>query len=575
MVSREEMPWSQTDIINQSTWIGTEDLPLFGMLSFPASCSVRGGVIIAPPVGFEARAARRALRKLAILLAEHDFIALRFDYLGTGDSSGDFGSALPNPQWLIDVEVAASYLRELGVQSVSAVGMRLGATIVGVAANHRHLDLESFVAWDPCETGRSYLRELGALESLRRKIAPENEDGVVETAEFLFSQEMANSMRKLKLSEFSSANDAKRCLVVTREHRPLSSSLKDVLAKGKVEFESTSEQESLIDVHPFFAKIPDSTISRIVSWIAKDQDSTYINIEVEPRTTVHLSGKNANISEHALQIGPRGLFAITSEPVGVSSGPRIVLLGGIHEDHTGPSRLWVELSRRWAEVGLRCTRLDVSGMGESARLHDDPPMQTIDQIWINDVTEIGRSLSPADPSDCVYVGMCSGAFLALQAAFESGARGLCLINPTGSTDYAHAIARLEKSSSKLAHWFAITLKGILEPHPLLGSILWYFLRRPLPRRWSTDVTRTILSRGTDIYVLATPDELSPYQNVPMLRRFSRQRPNTGGNYPFIHVAGLDHDMTFAEGRKRTAELMQDYVARRYGSGNPTNQSTGV
>src|SRR5665213_1134337 len=76
--------------IEEPLWFGPEQRPLFGWLTWPAGGHARGGVLCAPPIGREARAGRRAVRSLALSLAQQGFVTLRFDYDGTGDSSGDF-----------------------------------------------------------------------------------------------------------------------------------------------------------------------------------------------------------------------------------------------------------------------------------------------------------------------------------------------------------------------------------------------------------------------------------------------------------------------------------------------------
>src|ERR1019366_1252320 len=100
---------------------------------------------------------------------EAGFVALRFDYAGTGDSNGGFATAPSDPQWIDNVANAVSYLRNSRITLVSVVGMRLGATLAGLAASRHDLGLTSMVLWDPCESVHRYLRELRALESLRRE----------------------------------------------------------------------------------------------------------------------------------------------------------------------------------------------------------------------------------------------------------------------------------------------------------------------------------------------------------------------------------------------------------------------
>ena len=82
--------------------------------------------------------------------------------------------------WTEGVDQGVALLRSLGITSVSAVGMRMGATIVGTAASTFDLGLLSFAMWDPCESGRSYVRELVALGALGPDVIETGSDEPVE-----------------------------------------------------------------------------------------------------------------------------------------------------------------------------------------------------------------------------------------------------------------------------------------------------------------------------------------------------------------------------------------------------------
>ncbi len=58
------------------------------------------------------------------------------------------------------------------------------------------------------------------------------------------------------------------------------------------------------------------------------------------------------VRESVVDLGPNDLFGVVSEPLDGVQGPLIVMVNGVHEDHVGPARLLVELSRRWAQLGL-------------------------------------------------------------------------------------------------------------------------------------------------------------------------------------------------------------------------------
>jgi pimeloyl-ACP methyl ester carboxylesterase len=83
----------------------------------------------------------------------------RFDYYGTGDSSGEFETTTPD-DWLADIGAAVKELQAIsGVRRVRLAGVRLGATLAAKAALELRL-VDRLVLWDPIETGAAYLRQL-------------------------------------------------------------------------------------------------------------------------------------------------------------------------------------------------------------------------------------------------------------------------------------------------------------------------------------------------------------------------------------------------------------------------------
>ena len=70
-----------------ATFFGPPHSPLFGVLHLPVDEQIRGGVIICGSIGREGITSVRFQRNLANDLAERGFAVLRFDYLGTGDST--------------------------------------------------------------------------------------------------------------------------------------------------------------------------------------------------------------------------------------------------------------------------------------------------------------------------------------------------------------------------------------------------------------------------------------------------------------------------------------------------------
>jgi pimeloyl-ACP methyl ester carboxylesterase len=146
-------------------YIGTSERPLFGVYEAPDRRQrVRGGVVICAPVLHEYIRAYRALRNLGVQLAETGFHVLRFDYYGSGDSSGR-SDEMTVAECLANICSALDELKDItGLQKVSVMGVRLGATL-GARAVCQRTDVEALTVWDPVVSGAECLSDLGELQT--------------------------------------------------------------------------------------------------------------------------------------------------------------------------------------------------------------------------------------------------------------------------------------------------------------------------------------------------------------------------------------------------------------------------
>ncbi|MGQ9424675.1 alpha/beta fold hydrolase [Gilvimarinus sp. F26214L] len=138
----------------------------------PASCQLLGvyhpadmtrdcyqGVVLCYPFGQEYMRAHRAYRQLASSLSRKGFHVLRFDYRGTGDSSGDLAEVSAE-DWLQDIDSAVQELRDMaGVHTITLVGLRLGGLLAGIVGARRQ-NIAGLVLWDPLVSGAEYLDQL-------------------------------------------------------------------------------------------------------------------------------------------------------------------------------------------------------------------------------------------------------------------------------------------------------------------------------------------------------------------------------------------------------------------------------
>ncbi len=142
----------------QLYYFGSGRKPLFGVYH-PAHEATRRSdcILLCPPIGTELLRSYRAFRQLATQLSKAGYHVLRFDYYGTGDSSGDCTEG-DLEQWQEDIATAAEELCDMaGVKQVSVVGLRLGATLAAKYAKSN--PLSRLVLWEPVTDGPAYLED--------------------------------------------------------------------------------------------------------------------------------------------------------------------------------------------------------------------------------------------------------------------------------------------------------------------------------------------------------------------------------------------------------------------------------
>ncbi len=154
--------------------------------------------------------AHRLYRVLAEQLEQAGFTVLRFDYSGTGDSSGGQEVARITA-WLEDIQTAAAELaRAAPGTRLAVVGVRLGATLAALASARAMLRVRHLVLWDPVIDGLAYLRDLATVhrafmaaefsDLVRQDNLAVDADGVpAESMGMLLTPEMVAEMRSTNL----------------------------------------------------------------------------------------------------------------------------------------------------------------------------------------------------------------------------------------------------------------------------------------------------------------------------------------------------------------------------------------
>jgi alpha-beta hydrolase superfamily lysophospholipase len=130
-----------------------------------------------PPLLHELSRSRRFLTEVANEFASMGLPCLRFDFHGTGDSSGD-AEALDFASMQRDLDVAANALREkTGIERLALVAWR-GSALAVQAWLERGGAAELVVLWEPIVDGASWLQELLVGDAGERASRPPPRPGV-------------------------------------------------------------------------------------------------------------------------------------------------------------------------------------------------------------------------------------------------------------------------------------------------------------------------------------------------------------------------------------------------------------
>lgn len=391
------------------------------------------GVVLCAPQLHEAMWAHRGLRHLADDLAAAGVPVLRFDYYGTGDSAGEGGEPDFVPRAVQNVVAASAQLRALaGVTNVVLCGWRFGATLAVLASEAMTARDDngpaSLVLMAPIVNGRAYLRELRTLTAF---YAAEpgvgtpppvaDEDGL-EVLSYRLSAEAMREIGALRLDR-RPGRPAPRVLLL--DDMPGSMSAVAALAR---QYEQAGAQVELCDFpdsrlmmkSPELSAVPEASWRGIVQWLAPaaaPAGAAARATEAPDAGSFEVEG----VMEHAVWIDGGRQFGVLCEPGDGTRAPAVVIFpntGGSH--HVGDGRAFVLLSRELARRGFAALRLDVSTLGDSPGAARE---MTVARAYApRPRTDVSAAVDWARACGyrrIVMAGVCSGAYLSLQAALAN------------------------------------------------------------------------------------------------------------------------------------------------------------
>jgi hypothetical protein len=287
--------------------------------------------------------------------------------------------------------------------------------------------------------------------------------------------------------------------------------------------------------------IPFAAVDSITEWIDGNVPTRTHRAVPQYLTTVTMPADGpdgpdgVDVVESIERIEPNGLFAIRTLPRGRSSPAPVktVLFFVTAIDlHVGPAREWVELSRRIAAAGSQAVRWDMAGVGLSGQIRWDPRRTVYSKADIADSIAVARHACQ-DAGELELVGVCSGSWYAAHTARNNGAQSAILVNPL--------VWNWRATSTWLTQWNfrrkalnayaasdtgggagesrANRLKALLNPtRKSTKSFMHNHLPRYVLRMLSwvglvflpEDVLTTLAHRGTDVTVIASPEDAEQF-----------------------------------------------------------------
>ncbi len=474
------------------------------------------------------------------------FAVLRFDYHGTGDSPGDERDPDRVQTWLDDVRVAAAELRARGgAPAIAMVGLRLGATLAMLAP---HGGVDSLVLWGPYARGAAFHGESTRLYKMHKKLDPHGFSGGAgdgprtdgdEAFGFLLTHATVAGLKALDVRGAAMAPVRRALIVGDGSGAPAEQEIVETLGARGVAAERrvfAGSRQFLLEV-PHKSRLPDEAMDAIVAWLGEGQGLLRPPL-VEPGS---LSSRSADHGEEAVRFGRGGrLFGVLHAPAPPARQlPPIVLTSAGTVHRIGPHRFYVGLARRWARLGFRVLRVDLSGIGDTPAGDDGVENVTYPRDGYED---LGAAMDLLGGTRVILAGLCSGGDFAFQmGARDPRVRSVLLLNPR--TFGVNDLAAVETGN------FASVLAAA-DRVAALSSV-------PVP-----ESLRRMVSRGVDtLLVVSEKDPGVDYVDTHWGEAM-RALPDLPG-FRREDVAGTDHNFTSLWSQATVSDRCTEHLTRRY------------
>jgi pimeloyl-ACP methyl ester carboxylesterase len=536
-------------------WFGPGE-PLLGWVSAPAAEWTGTGVLIVPPVGYEYWSSHRTLRVIAEGLAASGHLALRYDHHGTGDSSGDQWDPGRVVAWREGVRHAVAELRAMGAERVVIAGVRLGATLALLEGAEAGADL--VVAWKPLVSGKRFSREVRLLSTTVPGEAAPTE--AVAAGGTVFTEETLTDLAAISLTALQDPPAARTLLLAPEaEGAKLAGHLRSLGCE--VDHLPDEGGEAALETPAEYATVPEAIVAAVVSAVSAASGPR--PLPAAGPASGDLEWRGEQITEEVVALGPHGLVGVLTSPrSGGSEGPTAVFLNSGSEPHIGPGRAWVEYARGLAATGRRSLRVDFRGWGESPD-EGFAPGRPYDAHCLDDTAAIVAALRALGHHEIVLVGLCAGAWVALQEVLRTPVEGIVALNaqlywrPGDPVEATMAETHARRAPDREREQRGCSW-GVWSALDVLGH-------RPWAGAWLDDVVRA----GTPVdLVFAAGDDGIAYLRTRLGRRL--ERALSSGRIRVVELPEIDHSMHRVWLRAAVQDAIEDHlrlVGRAYGGAN--------
>ena len=421
----------------------------FGMLH-PADGS--HGVLVCSTMGDEALNVYRPLVHLAGRFAAAGFPALRLDYYGTGDSGGEDGEPGRFQAWLASIAAGVRWLREnCGVGPVTLVGVRIGAALAARAACDID-DVASLILLAPVASGRRFLREMvlraNATAEIWQVASRIEEGGWFEAHGVRLDRSTRDELERLDVAKLPRL-PAPHALVLDQHGSPAGENMAQRLRHiGMQVTNETADGLAEMLRDPYENAVPHAAFARAVAYsLSREAGEGRVRVIGSARTALPLRQSasrpdparsapeglvlpTASGQETPVFFGPNNaLFGILSTPAHPrDNAPPLLIANTGANPRSGNSRNAVAIARWLAAHGIASLRMDGAGIGDSALdtgQRGQPYSTQGDHDLAAGIDELARRFN----TSVLVLGMCSGAFHALRAAYhDDRIGGLMLLN---------------------------------------------------------------------------------------------------------------------------------------------------